>query len=111
MTASKSATIVLFLAMTFQTAVVYGQHWDAVLTEIINNNSGNVGIGDFTTGFFATVSHQLTIRSSDARTLRLHGPGSFGSGARVEFGAQSGNVYIGEDITDSLIIRTSDAWR
>jgi hypothetical protein len=65
---------------------------------MIMDTSGNVGIG------MTTPTHKLTIESTDDDTLRLIGPdGSYGHGARINFGDQD-LVYIEEDQDDKLYI-------
>jgi len=57
----------------------------------------------------ATISHRLTIASTDEKTLRLIGPdgGSAGYGARLNFG-DGDFVYIEEDEDDHLYIYGDD---
>ena len=59
-------------------------------------------VGINTTG--SSLTHKLTITSSDSNALRLIGPGSFGSEARFYFGDlnATGRVYIEEDVDDRL---------
>lgn len=67
----------------------------------IYDDGTNVGIGT------TSPTHKLTIQSSTISTLRLIGPGSFGSTARLNFG--DGNyVYIEEDADDYLTIYGSN---
>ena len=54
-----------------------GGFWSASGSHIYNNNAGNVGIGT------SSPTHRLTVQSSDQATLRLIGPGAFGSQARL----------------------------
>jgi hypothetical protein len=64
-------------------------------------SGGDVGIG------ITAPTHRLTIQSSTISTLRLIGPGGFGSTARLNFG--DGNyVYIEEDADDYLTIYGSN---
>lgn len=60
-------------------------------------NTGNVGVG--TTDF----SHRLTIGSDSVSALRLIGPGTYGSEAKLNFG-DSNYVYLQEDVDDSLTL-------
>ncbi|MHC1776304.1 MAG: DUF1566 domain-containing protein [Lentimicrobium sp.] len=72
--------------------------WTVNGNNIFNTNSGNVGIG------LATPTHRLMISDSvSENTLRLTGPGDYGSGARINFGDLN-NVYIYEDIDDHMRI-------
>lgn len=64
-------------------------------------SGGYVGIG------LTAPTHQLTIQSGTISTVRLIGPGAFGSTARLNFG--DGNyVYIEEDADDYLTIYGSN---
>jgi hypothetical protein len=61
---------------------------------------GNVGIG------LTNPSHKLTI-AGPSQTLRLIGPGSYGSTSQLNFG--DGNyVYLSEDIDDALVINAKE---
>ena len=57
--------------------------------------SGNVGINS------TTPSHKLHVIGTDNSVFRLQGIGSYGSGARFNFGDQN-FVYIEEDIDDNI---------
>jgi hypothetical protein len=57
--------------------------------------SGNVGINS------TTPSHKLHVIGTDNSVFRLQGIGSYGSGARFNFGDQN-FVYIEEDINDNI---------
>jgi hypothetical protein len=72
--------------------------WAVSGNNIYNTNTGYVGMG---TGF---PTHQLTVQSSNQATLRLIGPGAFGSQARLNFG-DADYVYLEEDQDDRLTIR------
>lgn len=88
----------------YPTAILFSTTLDGsnTLTERMRIvNDGNVGIGT------SSPTHKLTIQSSTISTLRLIGPGSFGSTARLNFG--DGNyVYIEEDADDYLTIYGSN---
>ncbi|MCX7863390.1 MAG: hypothetical protein N2449_10395, partial [Bacteroidales bacterium] len=60
-------------------------------------SGGLVGIG------INNPSHKLTVQSSTISTLRLIGPGSYGSTARLNFG-DANYVYMEEDADDYLTI-------
>jgi len=74
-----------------------GGFWSASGSHIYNNNAGNVGIGT------SSPTHRLTVQSSDQETLRLYGPGSYGSQSRLNFG-DGDYVYLEEDQDDRLTI-------
>ncbi|OFY86554.1 MAG: hypothetical protein A3F72_08725 [Bacteroidetes bacterium RIFCSPLOWO2_12_FULL_35_15] len=63
--------------------------------------TGNVGIGNGTT----TPTHQLTIEGS-GQTLRLIGPGVWGSTSKINFG-DGDYVHFSEDMDDKLLINAS----
>jgi len=66
---------------------------------LLQDGGGKVGI----TSALSDVTHKLTVHSSDANTVRLLGPGGWGSEAKLEFG-DVGRVYIQEDLDDYLTI-------
>jgi len=72
-------------------------------------DSGRTGIGTL------QPSHRLTVQSTDAETMRLIGPGSYGTGARLNWG-DSDFVYLEEDSDDHLSVyakkgtRISSTW-
>lgn len=51
-------------------------------------------------------THRLTVYSSDDNTVRLIGPASFGSAAKLNFG-DANLVYLKEDVDDRLTIRAN----
>jgi len=82
---------------TGQTLRNDGGNW--IANDVIYNNGTNVGIG---TG---DATHKLTVGGS-TQTLRLIGPGSYGSTSQLNFG--DGNfVYLSEDVDDNLLIHSN----
>ncbi len=74
-----------------------GNQW--IANSVLYNDGTNVGIG------MINPTHKLTIAGSE-QTLRLIGPGSFGSTAQLNFG--DGNyVYFSEDVDDNLLIHAN----
>jgi hypothetical protein len=63
----------------------------------IDLTSGNVGVG------VTSPSHKITISSPSDDVIRLIGPDSYGSGARLNFG-DADHVYLDEDADDHLTI-------
>ena len=80
-----------------QTLRFDGSNW--IASSVLKNDGTNIGIGT------PDPTHKLTITGT-TQTLRLIGPGSYGSTAQLNFG--DGNyVYISEDIDDKLLIYSS----
>ncbi len=71
-----------------------GGNW--IANNVLNNDGTNIGIG------LINPTHKLTI-AGPAQTLRLIGPGSYGSNAQLNFGDLN-NVSINEDYDDHLLI-------
>jgi hypothetical protein len=74
-----------------------GGNW--IASSALYNNGTNIGIG------LINPSHKLTV-AGPAQTLRLIGPGSFGSGSQLNFG-DGDYVCISEDIDDKLLIHAN----
>ena len=74
-----------------------GGNW--VANSVLYNNGTNIGIG------LINPSHKLTIAGTD-QTLRLIGPGSYGSTAQLNFG-DGDYVYLSEDVDDNLLIHAN----
>ena len=91
---TKWASLLMPAGTTGQTLRNDGSNW--IANSIIYNNGTNVGIG---TG---DVTHKLTIAGSN-QTLRLIGPGSYGSTSQLNFG-DANYVYLAEDVDDNLLI-------
>ena len=77
-------------------SLIYGVFDAAVANQKLTIN-GDVGIGT------TAPSHRLHIKGLDNYVLRLEGIGSYGSGARLNFG-DGDFVYIAEDSDDHLYI-------
>lgn len=67
-------------------------------------NAANVFLSDVSVGG-GTATHRLTV-DGPASTMRLIGPGGFGSGATLNFGDAS-YVMIREDVDDSLLLQAA----
>ena len=76
-------------------------------SEILDTSAvAQVKTGGLGIGTFSPSTHQLTVESTDAETMRLIGPGVFGSGSRLNFG-DAEFVYIDEPQDDRLEIHAS----
>jgi hypothetical protein len=73
-----------------------GSNW--VANSVLYNDGTKIGIG------VVNPTHKLTIAGTD-QTLRLIGPGAWGSTARLNFGDEN-FVSISEDIDDNLLIHS-----
>jgi hypothetical protein len=71
-----------------------GGNW--IAGSALYNDGTNIGIG------LINPSHKLTV-AGPAQTLRLIGPGNFGSGSQLNFG-DGDYVYLSEDADDKLLI-------
>ena len=70
-----------------------------VASSALYNDGNNIGIG------LINPSHKLTV-AGPAQTLRLIGPGSYGSTAQLNFG-DGDLVYLAEDVDDNLLIHST----
>jgi hypothetical protein len=79
--------------------------WSMDGNDMYNVNTGNVGIGATT----SVATHKLTVEDNNTtNVLRLIGPGSFGFGAKLNFG-DSDYAYISEAADDYLTVFGSSA--
>ncbi len=84
-------------------------HWHSALNASDGNPTDALTVdttGDVSIGT-ATSTHRLTVADDGDDTLRLMGPGSFGSGSRLNFG-DADWAYIDEPIDDDLTIHCED---
>jgi len=82
---------------TGQTLRNDGGNW--IANSVLFNDGTNIGIG------MVNPTHKLTI-AGPAQTLRLIGPGSFGSTSQLNFG-DGDYVYLSEDVDDNLLIHAT----
>jgi hypothetical protein len=80
-----------------QTLRYDGGNW--VANSVLYNDGTKIGIG------VINPTHKLTIAGTD-QTLRLIGPGGFGSTSQLNFG-DGDYVYLSEDVDDNLLIHAS----
>lgn len=73
---------------------------DAIPRMVIDLRLGHVGIGT------TDATHRLTVQSETRDSLRLIGPGDFGSVARLSFG-DGEFVYIEEDLDDTVRVQAN----
>ena len=75
-----------------------GSNW--IANSVLQNDGTNIGIGT------TNPTHKLTITGT-TQTLRLIGPGTYGSTAALNFGDGS-YAYLSEDIDDNLLIHATN---
>ena len=91
---SKWSSLQMPAGTTGQTLRNDGGNW--IANSVLNNDGTNIGIG------LINPTHKLTI-AGPVETLRLIGPGVYGSSARLNFGDEN-FVYLAEDVDDGLVI-------
>lgn len=74
-----------------------GGNW--IASSALYNDGTNIGIG------LINPTHKLTVAGTE-QTLRLIGPGSYGSTSKLNFG-DGDYVYITEDVDDNLLIHAN----
>ncbi|MEI6823815.1 MAG: hypothetical protein WCL51_17940, partial [Bacteroidota bacterium] len=96
-----NSKIKTFPGTIYQTLMHDGTNW--VGNSLLYNDGNNIAIG---TTSPSDITHKLTI-SGTSQTLRLIGPGIYGSASKLNFG--DGNyVYLAEDVDDHLTINAAN---